>query len=121
MNDDHADWVLAVGQGFADLPDAERAVAVDLDRDGVGIDVVAAGTTHRVRVPFPEPASNEQQLQTFALELAREARRRAGETSFEKQATDPAASPGGLDDRILATRLIQYAHLRTREVMWTTS
>jgi NADPH-dependent ferric siderophore reductase len=94
MNDDHPDWVLVVGSGFGDLPAADSAVAVDLDRNGVGIDVVAGGATHRVRVPFPEPASNTTQLQAFAIELAQAARRRVGvaaATSFERQVAELAA------------------------------
>ena len=43
INDEHADWALVVGRGFGDLPDAERAIVVDLDRHGVGIVVTSAG------------------------------------------------------------------------------
>ena len=94
INDEHADWALVVGRGFGDLPDAERAVVVDLDRHGVGIEVTSAGALHHVRVPFPEEAVSSLQLQAFGVVLAREARQRSGIsvlTSFEQQAAELAA------------------------------
>ena len=94
INDEHADWALVVGRAFGGLPDAERATVVDLDRLGVGIDVVTAGTTHRVRVDFNEVATSTLQLQARGVALAVAARTRSGEqtpTSLELQAAELAA------------------------------
>ena len=94
INEDHADWALAVGRAFGDLPGAERAVVVDLDRLGVGIDVVDNGSTHHVRVDFAEPVQSTLQLQARGVALAVAARARSGDTtitSLEQQADELAA------------------------------
>jgi len=94
MNEEHPDWALVVGRGFGDIPNAERAVVVDLDRHGVGLEVTAAGVRHSVRVPFPETAVSPLQVQTFGIALAKEARQRSGDsalTTFEQQAAELAA------------------------------
>jgi NADPH-dependent ferric siderophore reductase len=94
VNDEHADWALVVGRAFGGLPHAERAQVVDLDRLGVGIDVVDAGTTHRVRVAFTESVESTLQLQARGVALAVRARELSGDTtitSLEAQAAELAA------------------------------
>ena len=73
INDEHADWALVVGRGFGDLPNAERAVVVDLDRHGVGLEVtVGRCRVTSVRVPFPEDSGQP----AAAADVRRRARRR---------------------------------------------
>jgi NADPH-dependent ferric siderophore reductase len=94
LNDEHGDWSLVVGRAFGDLPDAERAVVVGLDRDGIDLAVGVFGATHAVRVPFPRPIDDGLQLQLVGVELARTARQQLGQdelTLIEREVAELVA------------------------------
>ncbi len=79
MNADHSEANLLYAQVLADLPDAESAAMVGIDRYGVTLQTTVNQSSRLARVPFPTPLDAADQAQAAVIELLQHARELAGQ------------------------------------------
>jgi putative heme iron utilization protein len=76
MNDDHADAVLLYAQVFGGCPQAQRASMVDLDPEGMTLQVALADQEVPVRIPFDHLLENAEDAHQTLIAMVRQARQR---------------------------------------------
>jgi putative heme iron utilization protein len=69
LNDDHPEDLVAIARVHGDVPDATAAVAVDVDRDALHLDVEVAAGTRRLQIAFPRRADERADLRVLLVEL----------------------------------------------------
>lgn len=75
MNEDHADSVLMYVQHYAARKDAQSAVLVNIDHEGMDIDTVFPGGSEIVRVPFEKPLAGPSDAHLVLVEMSKIARK----------------------------------------------
>jgi putative heme iron utilization protein len=73
MNRDHADAVRLYAVAFADAR-PERARMIHVDCNGFDLVAVESGGHKHIRIDFPQPVSNSEQVRAVMVEMARHAR-----------------------------------------------
>ena len=74
MNEDHASAVLAYARGLAGLTWAESAVLTELDTQGFALVATGRDQASTVRLPFPTPVVDADDLRRVLVDLAKQAR-----------------------------------------------
>lgn len=76
MNDDHADAVLLYAQVFGGYPQAQQASMVDLDPEGMTLQVALVDQEVPVRIPFDHVLENAEDAHQTLIAMVRQARQR---------------------------------------------
>jgi hypothetical protein len=71
MNGDHADSVLHYARSLGGAKDANRAVLVGLDEQGMDLSVTTGAGTSPLRIAFPKPIRSRAEARELLITLAR--------------------------------------------------
>ncbi len=74
MNEDHSAAVLVYVQAYAGRHGAESAVLSALDSEGMQICYREAGDINEVRVAFPQPVLQADEIRSVLVDMAKEGR-----------------------------------------------
>jgi putative heme iron utilization protein len=77
MNQDHADALRLYAAAFADTQ-SDAAKMIHVDKDGFDMVAVASGSHKHLRIDFPEPLANTEQVRAVMVEMVRRARQMVG-------------------------------------------
>ena len=75
MNEDHADSVLMYVQHYAGRKDAQSAVLLNLDHDGMDIETTFPSGTEVVRVKFEKPLVGPSDAHLVLVDMSKVARK----------------------------------------------
>jgi hypothetical protein len=73
MNGDHAADCLVIVQGLGARPEATAASMAGVEIDAAVFDVVGAGSSEQVRIPWSEPIVERGQVRTEVVRMYQEA------------------------------------------------
>jgi len=77
MNEDHADALRLYAAAFADTK-AETAKMIHVDSNGFDMVAVENGSHKHLRLDFPQPLTDTEQVRAVMVEMVRRARQVAG-------------------------------------------
>lgn len=77
MNEDHADALLLYAAAFADTK-AEAAKMIHVDGGGFDMVAVVGGSSKHIRIDFPQPVTDSEQVRAVMVEMVRRARQVVG-------------------------------------------
>jgi putative heme iron utilization protein len=77
MNRDHPDALVAYARAFTDVPDAEAATMVAVDRLGFRLRIRTGDRLHAERIPFPEEVTSAEDARRVLIRMLEDARARA--------------------------------------------
>ncbi|MEL6984115.1 MAG: DUF2470 domain-containing protein, partial [Actinomycetota bacterium] len=100
VNGNHADTVLFIARHHGDVPTATDAEAVDVDADGVDVNVVVDGETTSTRLRFANPVSTAPEVQGEVLAMIATAREMVGDAEPLTSLEEELATTGDLLTRI---------------------
>jgi putative heme iron utilization protein len=73
MNEDHPDAIRLYAAAFADTK-AESAKMIHVDSNGFDVVAVESGSPKHLRIDFPQPLEDTEQVRAVMVEMVRRAR-----------------------------------------------